>query len=437
MTVPEELVRTIQLCRDFLAEGVSDEEITRSLQSLRILCVSNRENLSCHAGQTALITLVSLASRMGMQVSLEIPDTPLVYEHLPLSGRSLPNVLLDASEEFVPGATICGWDDLCPDAVFALGDSPIEEYRAPCWRLTGDAWGGYLDFDGLGAPEAWNEEFPMGALISATLATTEAFKLATRRLSLQNRLVHEFLKCSPSSGWSSGSNNMSEASVDLGEVDFVSAGAITQATLYVLSRVPRTRMRGRVFDDDVTAASNLNRNALSLRKHVGCRKVDLVTEPCPQFLLEPVFSRFGSKGFGKLAPRVIVGVDDIPSRWAVQRCEPEWLAVGGTSHFNVSSSVHRLGEPCSGCLHSVDEPGLNPIPTISFVSFWAGILTATRLIREAVGESCSGERQHIWLSPLRMDSPRGAIWSPVPALAECPVGCTASRSVRGIDPIAA
>jgi len=35
---------------------------------------------------------------------------------------------------------------------------------------------------------------------------------------------------------------------DLGEVDIVSAGAIAQAAMYVLLRLPSVRMKGRVFD---------------------------------------------------------------------------------------------------------------------------------------------------------------------------------------------
>jgi len=129
-----------------------------------------------------------------------------------------------------------------------------------------------------------------------------------------------------------------------------------------------------------------------------------------------------------LSQRVLVGVDDIPSRWGAQRAAPEWVGVSGTSHFSVSSSAHLPGQPCCGCLHPTDDPdGANPIPTVSFVSFWAGLAMAVRLVREALGAAYPSNRQHLWLTPLRLDQPRAAMWLPVPANRHCPVRCEASK----------
>jgi hypothetical protein len=86
------------------------------------------------------------------------------------------------------------------------------------------------------------------------------------------------------------------------------------------------------------------------------------------------------------------------------------------------------GEPCSGCQHPVDEVGgAVTIPTVSFVSFWAGLAMAVRLIHRAMEVVYSGNRQHLWMTPLRMDLPRAALWSPVAARMDCPVKCVSSR----------
>lgn len=435
----EELARTVLLCRDYVADDVTDDEICERLQSRRILCISDIRNLSSHAGQTALVTLVSLLSRMGMQVALNIPDIDLLLPQPPLVGSSLPNALIGVSEAFVRGATISKHTDTPPDVIFALGDSPVKDYRAPCWRLTGDEWSGRIASDGVGLPPLWAFEFPMGSMASAGLAATEAFKFVLRGLRLQGSWVHEFVQPSRSGGWRFGSGEALGTEFDLGAIDFISAGAISQTALYVLDRIPRIRMRGRIFDNDTTALSNLNRNMLSLQRDVGCAKVEIVARRCRQVVLEPIAARYGNGNpeCEVLAPRVVVGVDDVPSRWEVQRRGPVWLVVGGTSHFNVSSSAHRLGEPCSGCLHPMDEPGPDVIPTVSFVSFWAGLATVMRLLQEAAGKPYTQGRQHLWLSALRMDLPKAAIWSPVPARKDCPVRCFASRSLMDIDRIAA
>jgi hypothetical protein len=87
----------------------------------------------------------------------------------------------------------------------------------------------------------------------------------------------------------------------------------------------------------------------------------------------------------------------------VQRQAPDWVVVGGTSHFNVSSSSHRPAEPCAGCLHPINDGVVNVIPTVSFVSFWAGLATAVRILREALSLPYDPTRQHLSITPLRMD----------------------------------
>jgi hypothetical protein len=275
----------------------------------------------------------------------------------------------------------------------------------------------------------------VGAIISALPAADEAFKLVMRRLPLRSQSDLVYFEPSYSCGFDFGAiqlPNLHTVRIDLETVDLISAGAISQAALFALLRVPNLSMSGRIFDDDLTASSNLNRNMLSLIDDVGLPKVDVVARRCaPHIKLHPVGTRFAEGGgVGKLAQRVLVGVDDIPSRWAVQKQNPAWLAVSGTSHYSVSSSVHEPNQPCSGCLHPVDDPmPANPIPTSCFVSLWAGLAMAVRLLRDALGWRYPDDRQHLWMTPLRMDLSHAAIWSPVPPRQDCPVKCALSRRV--------
>lgn len=178
-------------------------------------------------------------------------------------------------------------------------------------------------------------------------------------------------------------------------------------------RLPNVHLRGRIFDDDVTDASNLNRNSLTLITDVQTKKVVVAAGSCLSKLqLEPISQRFTDEIVRTtgLGPRVLVGVDHIPTRWAIQRHQPDWLSVGATSHFGVLVSSHKRGDPCSGCLHPHDDAGgENLVPTVSFVSFWAGLAMAVRLVREAVGYPYRQDHQQLWLTPLRMDQARAAI----------------------------
>jgi hypothetical protein len=433
MSTLQELDRTILLCRDHVVNELPDEKICENFRSLRVLCVSDARNLSSHSGQTALITLVSLISRMGMQVGLSFPNAAMLMPQPPLSGPSVYEALIASSETLLTGSTVCHGLNFDPDLIFVLGDTKIKSEHAPGWRLDGGDWYGALALDGAESAHVWTAEWPIGSMVSAALAAAEAFKFAMRRLPLSGVTDRLFFELSPSCNWKFDPICIPEAGLRFGEVDIISAGAISQAALYALMRLPNVQMSGRIFDDDLTGPSNLNRNMLSLVADVGSKKVNVVTRNCsPNLRIQGIPDRFVGEvsKIGRLASRILVGVDDIPSRWQVQRCAPYWLAVSGTSHFSVSSSRHRLDEPCCGCLHPTDAPtGANAIPTVSFVSFWAGLVMAVRLIREALGIPDSPDRQHLWLTPLRMDQVHAAMWLPVAPRRDCPVKCFAARAL--------
>ncbi len=431
MSAIVQLGRTILLCRDYVSDEVSDASICQSLQSVHVLCVADAANLSSHSGQSCLTTVVSLLTRMGMQVALAIPEVSMIRRQPPFQGTGLRESLLASSDKLISGATVrqpSSKDK--PDLVFVLGDSAREERSCPTWRLSGSEWYGAIT-QGAAAASRWTAEWPIGAMTSAVLAASEAFKYVMRRLPLRNYEDHIFFEPSPACNWDFGSAAIPERDLDIAEIDIVSAGAITQAALYVLLRVPNLRMKGRIFDNDVTAVTNFNRNMLSLVSDVGSEKVRLVAAHCSRnFQFTPIPRRFTVKECGarELAGYVLVGVDDIPSRWQVQQCTSGVLIVSGTSHFSISSSSHAPDMPCCGCQHPVDDlGGPMPIPTVSFISFWAGLAMAVRLIRHIVELAYPVDQQHLWLTPLRMDQPHSAWWSPTVPIADCPVGCVSSR----------
>jgi hypothetical protein len=372
-----------------------------------------------------------------MQVCLSMPDALLLYGHAPLAGASVREVLVGSSEKLIPAATVIQSGDSNVDLIFALGDSAIEKRPAPppVWRLTASAWGGDLALDGETAPRRFVGEWPVGAMVSAALAAGEAFKFVMRGMPLEGDYPQELFEPCRSCHCEFDAARIPEDGLEFGVVDFISAGAISQATVYALLRLPRVRLRGQIFDDDETESSNLNRNMLTLIEDVGASKVGVVERRCsPNLSIRGVKERFpgNSSNLRRLAERVVVGVDHIPSRWEVQRRAPGLLVVGATSHFSVSSSSHAPDEPCCGCLHPRDDPDSQdamPIPTVSFVSFWAGLVTAVRLIRESVGKPWPRTRQQLWLSPLRMDRPLAAWWMPVPPSKNCPVQCSSARAL--------
>jgi hypothetical protein len=430
MSTIKQLNRTILLCRDYVSDELSDASICQRLQSVRVLCVADEANLSSHSGQSCLATVVSLLSRMGMQVTLAIPEISIIRRQPPFRGTLFRDSLLASSDELVSGATVRQASSIHKfDFVLVLGDSANEKRSCRTWRLSGSEWHGAIT-QGTAPASRWTAEWPIGAMTSAVLAVSEAFKYVMRGLPLRSKEDLMFFEPSQESDWNFGASSIPAEALDL-EVDIVSAGAISQAALYVLLRLPGLRIAGRIFDDDTTAQTNFNRNMLTVVSDTASQKVQLVAGRCsPEFHLTPKYQRFVADApeARQMAPYVLVGVDDIPSRWQVQRCTQGILIISGTSHFSISSSCHGPGEPCCGCQHPVDDLDRpTAIPTVSFISFWAGLAMAVRLFRRALGANYSPDRQHLWMTPLRMDQPHAALWSPVPRRKDCPVQCLALR----------
>lgn len=158
-------------------------------------------------------------------------------------------------------------------------------------------------------------------------------------------------------------------STGLGCIDAVSAGAINHAALYTLLRVPGFDAELRTIDRDGLGRSNSNRYALARAADLGRAKVaqleDFATDAIRITGDRVRLDEDTLTVIGELAPRVLVGVDDIPTRWFVQRQLPGWLGVRGTSHGFVVVSDHLPGHPCAGCVHPIDDDNpLEEIPTI-------------------------------------------------------------------------
>ena len=221
--------------------------------------------------------------------------------------------------------------------------------------------------------------------------------------------------------------------VALGDVDVISGGAIANAALYALLRMPAVTAATRIIEPDLLALSNLNRYALARGSMVGWPKARaLETYETASISITGSGETFDDAAAVRLAPlaaRLLVGVDHIPSRWAAQRAATaRWVCVGASSHDFVLVSAHPPDSACAGCVHTRDEEITGEIPTISFVSFWAGLVQALELTARAAGRSPGWTRSsHVW--PLGLDNPRGIHQFTQDAAAGCPVGCSASAAL--------
>ena len=128
---------------------------------------------------------------------------------------------------------------------------------------------------------------------------------------------------------------------DVGQLDIISAGAVSNGFLYSLLRIPGLSGGARAFDEDVWDHSNLNRNALLTTDWIGKPKVELLASVgTDRFKIKPRPEHYPLDASVPLREYVIVGVDDVPARWSLARLGVQWMSVGATTDLSSMASVH-------------------------------------------------------------------------------------------------
>lgn len=423
------LARTLLLLRDHARADVPDQALAEALLRTRIAVVGDRPNLQVECGQHALVTAALLAARWGASVHVVVPDIPLLGAHAPLHGDRLEPALLDVLEDLIPdvrgNATL---PEGAVDLAILIGDTPWSSRATRVLRLEGDAWCGAIT---QGAGSRWRDyRSPFGALAAAGLAAGEAFKTAVSHLrgSATNvRAFDDLFAPTAEATVHLAPVGTPAPSGQLDSFDCVSGGAIIQAALYALSRIPGADATVRVIEPELGDVTNLNRYALLRRSRTAFPKaVDLADMGLAGLRVEPIAERYDAtfrQRLGAHARAVLVGVDDIPSRWEVQAARPQWLGVGATTHYSAMASYHVQGLGCARCLHPRDDPGGGPIPTVSFVSHWAGLWLASLLARERIGARPPLAQQSVYFASLRPEARTARWYGPVPTLPDCPFKC--------------
>lgn len=432
MSSEHALDRTARLISmDLFAGKVDAEQIIAGLLGTTVRISADAANLSSSNGQTAICTLFGQIAMMGIGIDLDIPEVPLLNPQPPLRDSELRAALLDYANNLIPGMR-CGTGLGEPDLPFVLGDGAAKGIDV--LRVTGTDWSCAVGPAGEIPACRWDGDWPIGALLAAVAGAAEALRAALQRIATATgyQLSAEF-NCRPGQPVRLDLSNRAvpRGPLDLGRVDVVSGGAITNATTYALLRVPELSTDLRVVEPETIDLTNLNRYPLTRRSDVDRPKVKVLEGYSGgSITISGKEARFDGSWrvlLGSLAPRVLVGADQIPVRWAVQQTAPAWLQVTGTSHFLAMASSHHPDGPCVGCAHPTDEHGDDPIPTISFVSMWAGILQLLDLLEDAVGQPTTG--QYTICYPFGLSGARPIIRGTIGRVAACPVGCIDSRSV--------
>lgn len=415
---------TLLLNREWFAGEADERLIVDALLASTVRFAADAESLSCRAGQAAIVTAFVLTARLGIGIELVAPNVPVIDLVAPLRRPYLVDSLVELGEDLIPGARVRSIPDEVEET-FVFGALPVESHSFV--RVTATDFTANLERGDAGAPCAGDVPlggFAAGAAVAAVAlqATQECVESATGLTVRRPR---------PSPGPPArislpGLFPNLEAGLtrELGDVDAISGGAITHALLFCLLRVPGLRAHVRVIEEQRAELSNVNRYALLRASDDGRRKVEhlesLATDDVEIESVVSLYTKETRNALLPLAERVVVGVDDVEARWWVQEENPMWLAVAATGNHLAQLTTHLPGSPCAACIHTVPLPP-QTIPTISFVSFWAGLLQACALIS---GPCAPG---NIVVYPFALGGPGGTASFPPVANLACPIGCTASR----------
>lgn len=437
MTSVPALDRTIALLKGDLFPTLNPDLLACELSASRVLLGADRANVESPAAQTAFVTAFLAIAQCGLRIHLDIPNVAIAGPQPPLRGNRLRDALIDLASDLITPASLASPP---PEILQVLvGNSPAPASGAVL-RIGGGPEHAELRLGRHARVEPFSGAEPLGAVLAGIAAAAEVMRVSAG--AIRDHYGLDVAGVYDLDGPREVELNLPPLALpgrlDLGAVDFISAGAITNACLFVLLRVPALAAAFRIFDADSGEESNLNRYALLRRSQLNRPKVNVLAGYARAGLdIEPHEIRVEADtaaAVGPLAPSVVCGVDDIPSRWLVQAMEPQWLCVGGTSHFTTLVSEHVAGMPCAGCLHPEDDPDAPAeLPTISFTSLLAGALQAHRLLAHATG---SVPTDPVLGASFNLRAPYSLEEIGLALRPDCPVGCDESAALFDRDAIA-
>ena len=432
MSSADQLARTIALFQIELE--ISDAAlIERAMTRLEIALVAGDAVMRTRAGQIAVLTSAMLLARSGHQVFINVFDVPLIGHQPPFQGKTVYEAITNLRSQLIDGSDISIGYPVKPSMAFEFGGrsciAPFKETRTV--SVGWSSWAGELAEWPL-KPPCTEDDWPMGAMAAAVLVASEAVKATAKSLASVSghpAYVRDLFAFSRKAMIRLAPEHTPKVS-SLGSFDVISAGAVSNAFMYALFRLPDVVGEARVFDRDFSEPANRNRNMLLIAALEHLAKVDLFAHFGRALRIHPVPRHFVEADLADLAENVAVGVDDIPTRWMLAGARTNWMGVGATTDFGSMASIHFPHSGCAACQHPHNEDAPGPTPTIAFVSFLSGLLVASDFLVEISRSTANIASKQRLVFPLRCDTPDGVYATPVFPRADCPAGCPASKLKR-------
>jgi hypothetical protein len=175
MSATNALARTVDLVQADVFPDLDNDSIVEALTNVRVRLVADERNLSCSAGQTALVTTAIVAAQSGAGLVLDLPDVPVIGSQPPLCVEHLAEALLDLTSDLIVPATRD--DGLRSDLTVVLGSTPVAGAGNDLVRLTPLDEGFELAPSAAAVGSAWTGNGAFSALFGGIAAGAEAFQL--------------------------------------------------------------------------------------------------------------------------------------------------------------------------------------------------------------------------------------------------------------------
>lgn len=365
-----------------MLQAFDREAFARKLTQCVVGLAFDRQAVETAEGSNTLELSLNLLARLYPRLAILPLDseararTPALEE---LARQINPNI------EFETAVDTAVW--LC------VGRTPTEPLGSPVVYVGSDGWVSRLSNRApVGSSGTSN---PVGAAAAACFGAANVFRAVFRDQLECGALDTEFslslLDLCPNAAMPA---NPALTAVSLGEAYLVGAGAIGNAALWVLGRVPDLTGVLNVVDGETIELSNLQRYVLASMSDVNVRKVDLVERAfdhrprgAPKSGLKTNghavnWGRFlGSRSQPWLLDRVAVALDSALDRCAVQASLPRRIINAWTQPGDLGVSQHEffgLGG-CLACLYLPDRK----------------VPSEDQLVSEAIGLSAQEDIQEI------------------------------------------
>jgi hypothetical protein len=366
------------------------------LRKSRIAVLAGPDALITGNGQHALLAATNLVSRLFWNVELILPSKSkrLVHSSL-VSEVDIDRCLCELVGAINPFSNFRMGRRLGSsafDAALVVGDSEVNLQHTI--RISSDGWIGYVSPDAV-EPFSKANTNPIGALLAASLGACEIFKVLAKPKENATSITFSAFDYRQDA---SGANPELQKRLNLGILHLIGAGAIGSCLGYALDPlVPQTRGIVKAIDAERLDFSNLNRYMLAMYREADSRlrKVTSVGKIARGDLYvteEPYRFQVFCEKEPEDMETAVVGVDDIQTRWDVQKTFPRLILNGASELDFVSVSRHSIDsiaeKACLGCLNPRNGvlPPSKFLPTISFVPGFLGAILAGEIIKDVTPE---------------------------------------------------